>query len=116
MHPAVRRAVREQLAGLPADAVVVLDAVKLVQGDLVSLVDSVWWVSATPEQQVQRLRDRGLDEAAARARLAAQPPLTGVQDRVGVMIDNSGSLAATRRQVFEAYKQVLAAHRDESGR
>jgi len=42
LHPAVRRHIREQLASFPDDAVVVIDAVKLLEGDLGTLAQSVW--------------------------------------------------------------------------
>lgn len=110
MHPAVRRHIRAQLAALPEDAVAVVDAVKLLEGELGTLAHSIWWVTAQPEQQLQRLLDRGLDEAAARSRLAAQPAFARWRDRVNVVIDNSGSVEDTRKQVSHAFKSVLAAH------
>jgi dephospho-CoA kinase len=117
IHPAVRKRIREQLAALPAEAIVVVDAVKLLEGDLERLCESVWWVTARPEQQLQRLLDRGLDETTARARLAAQPALARWRDRVNVVIDNSGSVEDTRKQVACAFESVLAAHHpDGAGR
>lgn len=108
-HPAVRRTIRAQLAALPEDAIVVVDAVKLLEGELGTLANSVWWVTARPEQQLERLvQGRGLSEQAARARMAAQPSLERWRDSVNVVIDNSGSLAHTRMQVSNAYKNVLA--------
>jgi dephospho-CoA kinase len=103
LHPAVRLTIRVRLARMPRDAVVVVDAVKLLEGDLGSLARSVWWVTARPEQQLERLIDgRGLKEAEAQARLAAQPRLSEWLDRVNVIIDNSGTLTETRRQVCAA--------------
>jgi dephospho-CoA kinase len=111
LHPAVRARIRAQVAALPEDALVVIDAVKLLEGDLGDLVTSVWWVTARPEQQLERLvRVRGMDEAAARARLAAQPPLARYRDRVQVIIDNSGSMAETHSQVSRALEHLRAAH------
>ena len=111
LHPAVRARIRAQVAALPEDALAVIDAVKLLEGDLGDLVTSVWWVTARPEQQLERLvRGRGLSEEAALARLAAQPPLDRYRDRVHVVIDNSGSLAETHSQVAEALENLRAAH------
>lgn len=112
LHPAVRRRVRGQLAALPDDALVVVDAVKLLQGELRDLCQSVWWVTARPDQQVQRLMStRGLDEAAARARMAAQPAQAAWRQWIDVIIDNSGAVEDTRRQVATALARVLAVHR-----
>ena len=55
-------------------AVVVLDAVKLVESGAGRLVDELWIVTAPPAAQRRRLQDRGLDAAAIAARLAAQQP------------------------------------------
>jgi dephospho-CoA kinase len=108
VHPAVRRAIRSQLAALPPGAVAVIDAVKLLDGELGTLVHSVWWVTARPDQQLARLmRARGLSEEEARLRLAAQPQLDSYRNRVNVIIDNSGSLAETRSQVREALNRIL---------
>jgi dephospho-CoA kinase len=111
VHPAVRRRIRTELAKLPADSVAVIDAVKLLEGELRTLVQSVWWVTARPEQQLERLtRTRGLSEVDARARIAAQPRLDRWRDRVNVIIDNSGSLTETRSQVRAAIDSAVAAH------
>ena len=108
-HPAVRKAIRARLATLPEDALAVMDAVKLLEGDLGTLADRVWWITARPEQQLERLTvGRGLSREAALARLSAQPKLAQFRDRVHVVIDNSGDLAHTRMQVESALKDVLA--------
>ena len=110
IHPAVRQTIRRQLDALPDDAVAVVDAVKLLEGELGALAHTVWWVTATPEQQLQRLRDRGMGESQARARLAAQPSLDAWRSRVDLLIDNSGRMEDTRRHVSLAYRNALAAH------
>jgi len=108
-HPAVRKAIRARLAMLPEDALAVVDAVKLLEGDLGALADQVWWITARPDQQLERLTvGRGLSREAALARLKVQPKLEQFRDRVQVVIDNSGDLAHTRMQVETALKDVLA--------
>lgn len=117
VHPAVRAAIRRQLAALPPGTIGVIDAVKLLEGELASLVQSVWWVTAPRDQQLARLIARGLSEGEARERIAAQPPIDRWRDRIDVVIDNSRSLADTRSQVFNAWNNVLAAHHpDGAGR
>lgn len=110
IHPAVRRTIREQLESLPDDAVAVVDAVKLLEGELGALADTVWWVTARPEQQLERLLGRGMEEVQARARLAAQPSLAEWRSRIDLLIDNSGRMEDTRRHVSLAYRNALAAH------
>jgi dephospho-CoA kinase len=109
VHPAVRHAIRAQLATLPQDATVVVDAVKLLDGDLGSLMHSVWWVTARPDQQLERLVGiRGLSEEEARLRLAVQPSLERYRSRVHAIIDNSGSIAETRNQVCRVLNNARA--------
>jgi dephospho-CoA kinase len=52
-----------------------------------------------PEQQFQRLLDRGLSESEARRRIAAQLPVEEKLVLATDRIDCSGSLDETRRQV-----------------
>ncbi|HEY8287125.1 MAG TPA: dephospho-CoA kinase [Chloroflexota bacterium] len=110
-HPAVRRVIRGRLAEMPEDALVVVDAVKLLEGELATLVDQVWWVTARVDQQLERLTiGRGMSREMALARLSAQPTLEQFRHRVQVVIDNSGQLAHTRMQVEIALKDLLASH------
>lgn len=64
-------------------------------------------VAAPPEEQVRRLVARGLREDDARARIASQLPLAEKARRATHVIDNSGSVAETRRQVRELWERLL---------
>lgn len=101
-HPAVIAEVDRRLRLVQGPAAVV-EAVKLLEAGMHRRCDSLWVVTCRPEVQVRRLRRRGLSGAAIRARLAAQPDLTEALRLADVVIDNSGSLAATRRQVVAAW-------------
>ena len=62
-----------------------------------------------PETQLQRLMARdGIDEAAARARIASQMPIDDKRRRADYVIDNSGGRAETDRQVRAVYARLLA--------
>jgi len=58
----------------------------------------------TPEQQLERLRARGMSEIEARRRMAAQLPIEEKRKRATYSIDCSDTLEETRAQV-----QALAA-------
>lgn len=108
-HPAVHLAVAEQLRDVPADAVAVIDAVKLLEGGMGATCDQVWLVVCDPAEERRRLlEDRGMSAAEADARLAAQPDNDARRSRVQVVIDNSGALAATRAQVEAAWARYQA--------
>jgi dephospho-CoA kinase len=108
VHPATREAVRARLQEAPPDAIAVVDAVKLLQGALASLCTERWWIAADPSVQRHRLIElRGLSPAEADRRLAVQPRLEDWRHLIDRVIDNSGTLADTRRQVEAAWQQVV---------
>lgn len=102
-HPAVVAAIRHQLARI-SGGTVVIDAVKLVESGLNADCDQLWIVVCEPEQQIDRLVARnGISRAAAEQRLRSQPPLKPKLASADVIIDNGGTLDATRRQVDTAW-------------
>jgi dephospho-CoA kinase len=108
VHPATREAVRARLQEAPPDAIAVVDAVKLLQGELASLCTERWWIGADPSVQRRRLIElRGLSPAEADRRLAAQPRLEDWRQLIDRVIDNSGAIAETRRQVEAAWRELV---------
>jgi dephospho-CoA kinase len=61
--------------------------------------DEVIVVACTPETQLKRLLERGMTEAEARQRLAAQLPLEHKIARADHVIRTDGSYDETERQV-----------------
>ena len=110
VHPAVRAEVRarlEKAERVRPTGVAVVDAVKLLQGDLARLCAARWWISASEEEQLRRLVEiRGYSRAEAGRRLAAQPRLEDYRDQVDLVIDNSGALDDTRRQVEAGWRAL----------
>jgi dephospho-CoA kinase len=91
----------------PASQVAVIDAIKLLEGGWKQICDAIWVVTCPPEQQLARLLSaRGMREDEARARIAAQPPQADKVAQADVVIDNSGPLEATRRQVESAWQTL----------
>lgn len=111
VHPAVReesqRRFREALAGDP-HAVVVYDVPLLAEARGTGEWDLIVVAHAPAEQRVARLvAQRGLSEADARARIASQ---AGDEERLAladVVIDTTGDLDDTRRQVDELWGRVV---------
>src|SRR5579884_3775941 len=56
-HPAVTAAVATQIMAAPADAVVVIDAVKLLEGGTGKLCEAVWLVVCDPDEERRRLME-----------------------------------------------------------
>lgn len=105
VHPAVYQRMKARLAGAQA-SVVVIEAIKLLEAGLsLQLCDVVWVVTAPREQQIRRLMaSRGLSREEAVLRIDAQPPQAEKAARADVVIDNGGSLEATREQVLQAWQ------------
>jgi dephospho-CoA kinase len=115
-HPAVVEEIRTRIAETRAP-VVVLEAVKLVQSGLTSEVDALWFITADPETRLRRLMSRsGMDEASARARIAAAPDTVPEGVVVGATIDNSGDLESTADAVDEAWRAVTSGLAQEKQR
>ncbi len=87
---------------------VAIDAIKLIESGMGRLCDQVWVVTCPRDQQVRRLRERnGFTEVEALLRIEAQPPQEEKVHSADVVIDNSGSLESTRRQVVEAWERLV---------
>jgi dephospho-CoA kinase len=111
-HPAVVTEVRRRIARSTAP-LIVLEAVKLMQSGLASDVDTLWFIGADPDTRLQRLMSRsGMDEASARARIAAAPDTVPAGVDVDATIDNSGDLASTAAAIDDAWRAM----RSGSGR
>lgn len=102
-HPAIAERLRSRLDELAATgaAVVVLDHPLLVETGTVDLVDTVVVVEADPELRIARLVERGLVEADARARLAAQADDETRRRHADHVLRNDGDLSALHTAVDE---------------
>jgi dephospho-CoA kinase len=118
VHPAVRQLIRRRLSRRPPihraasntndqTDVIVLDAVKLLQSDLLDLCSAVWVVHCSHSTELQRLmRNRSLSREQAEARLASQPFFEN--PKVTEAIENSGSLQDLKARVQTAWSLFLA--------
>jgi len=109
VHPAVRHSIRERLPqfeGRPG--VLVVDAVKLLQSELLELCDGVWVVQCSAAAQLRRLTEiRHMTAEEAQGRLAAQPSFSS--PRVTAVIENSGSMDELRQRVEEEWSALSLA-------
>lgn len=107
-HPAIRRRI-DALVNAAAQPVLVIEAIKLLEGDLATVVDAVWVVDAAPATQLMRLTtQRGMSPADARQRLRAQNPQADKLARADLVIRNDGSLAELQAQVQAAWRELSA--------
>jgi dephospho-CoA kinase len=110
-HPAVRPLILDAIARADeADApAVVIEAIKLVEGGLAALCDEVWLVVCEAGEQRTRLRGRGVEEADAAARIAAQADLESrLRGAATRIIDTNGPIDGARARVLEAWTAATA--------
>jgi dephospho-CoA kinase len=109
IHPRVEAALKAQVEELErrgADLVMV-EVPLLFETRREGAFDRVIVVAAPPEDQIRRLRARDhRGEAEIRGILAAQWPLAGKVAAADYVVDNSGELAGTERQVKNIWENV----------
>jgi dephospho-CoA kinase len=99
VHPLVRARAAEVAAAAPPDAVLVHDIPLLVETGQAERYDLVLVVQADLGTRVARLEARGMTEADARARIAAQATDEQRAAVADVVLDNSGTREALASQV-----------------
>lgn len=111
LYPAVMEIIKEgwrEACSHNPQALVLFDIPLLYEAGLDGRFDRVILVYAPPEVQVRRLMERdGVSREEAERTLAMQMSIDRKRVRAHLMIDNGGSLEATRRQV-DALWRVLA--------
>jgi dephospho-CoA kinase len=92
-------------AGQP---VIVIEAIKLLEGKLAAGCDSIWATYAPESIQKTRLiQKRKMSEQDAAQRIHAQPAQEVKTAAANVVIQNSGSFEDTWKQVVAAWKGIL---------
>jgi dephospho-CoA kinase len=112
IHPLVRQwmAERQREAAERGDASVVLEVPLLFETRGVEGLDAVVLVYAPEDLQLKRLiESRGMEEQAARARIASQMPIEEKRRLAGHVILNTGSLEELRAETERTWVDVQAA-------
>jgi dephospho-CoA kinase len=108
IHPRVEAEMLKRFEELERKgrSVAFVEAALLVEAAYLKNLDELVVVWCRPEQQMERLLERGMTEKEARGRIAAQ---MGVEEKLKLAtykIDCSGSMEETRRQVEELAKKL----------
>lgn len=107
VHPLVRQAT-EILAKRASQPVVVIEAIKLLEGELRKVCDSIWVTNAPEEVQVERLiRKRGMKREQALERIHMQSAQSAKVAVANIVITNTGSYDDLWKQVSEAWKEIV---------
>ena len=106
IHPLVGQAI-DLLIRRATQAVIVVEAIKLIESKLASACDTVWATFSPENLQKARLMDkRGLNEAEALQRIHMQPPQEQKNAAADVVIQNTNSFEDTWKQVVAAWKGI----------
>jgi len=108
VHPAVSVLLLDELATASKTGIVIIDAVKLLEGQSGMLCQSKWLITCPQEQELARLMARNaLSGEEARVRLLAQAPIEPKFALVDEIIDNGSTREETRRQVVAAFERFV---------
>lgn len=100
VHPLIGERTAQLMGAAPTDAVVVHDVPLLVENNLAPAYHLVIVVDAPVDARVARVvRDRGMPEADARARIAAQASEEARRAAADVWLDNGGAVDAVLAEV-----------------
>jgi dephospho-CoA kinase len=107
VHPLVRQAVDILIRRAP-QKVIVIEAIKLLEGPLRQACDSIWVTYAQKEIQIARLtQKRGMGTAVAHQRINSQPPQLEKVKAANTVIHNEGSFENTWEQVTKAWRELF---------
>jgi len=107
VHPLVRQAV-DLLIRRSSQKVIVVEAIKLLEGPLREACDTIWVTYAQKQTQISRLtKKRGLSVAVAHQRVNSQPPQSEKVNAANTVIQNEGSFEETWQQVTKAWKVLF---------
>jgi dephospho-CoA kinase len=114
VHPAVIAAENkwmEEIGGRDPNAIAIVEAALILEAGAAGRFDRLIVVTCHPEQRIQRFARRlGISENAARTevtrRMAAQISNEEKIKAADFVIDNSGSLDATERQVRRVFHEL----------
>jgi dephospho-CoA kinase len=110
LHPAVYRAIHqwfEHLELLGRHRIALADIPLLFETGRDAGFDKVIATWCREDQQMARMKERGMTDDEARARLGAQLPAAEKAARAAYVIDTSGTLEETDDQVDEIFDQLV---------
>ena len=109
LHPVVIREVMDQMRFLEdeGEEIVVAEVPLLFEVGMEEIFDRIWVVSATPDEQLQRLTERDkLSPSEAARRIEHQLPLSEKEEKAHAVIFNNQDLHTLEARVLQLLKTV----------
>ena len=106
VHPLVRQAI-DLLIRRAKARLIVIEAIKLLEGPLAGACDTVWTtVAPEPVQKARLMQLRNMSEQEALQRIHAQPDQEVKIAAADLVIKNAGSFEDTWKQVLAGWKAI----------
>lgn len=106
-HPRIISLIKGQIRA-DRSKIIVLDAPLLIEAGLGDWVDKIIVVKLSRAQQIQRLLNKPyLTKSEVSKRIAAQMPLRKKMRLADFIINNNGTIKATKRQVEKIFKKLI---------
>jgi len=119
VHPAIIERQQEWLKQVEAQdpkGIAIVAAALMIEVGTYKNYDKIIVVTCSPEIQKERLRARSpLSEDQIEARIRSQMPMEEKARYADFVIDNSGPIEATRRQVEQGYHSLSLSLRERDG-
>jgi dephospho-CoA kinase len=110
LHPRILAVVRKWFSALDRPGgpdLAIVEAALIIEAEYQKDLDKVIVCWCRPDQQLQRLKERGLTQEQALQRIAAQMPMDEKRRLADEVIDCSGSIEETEKQVAATVKRLL---------
>ena len=112
VHPAVTEYLLEHYERAkenPEIELFFVEAALLIETGYKNIVDEMWYIYADDPTRIRRLREaRGYDEEKSRSIMSNQLSETAFREACDFVIDNSGELSETYRQIDERLRGYTA--------
>lgn len=109
VHPLVKKAIikeKNEISKKHPEKLIVLEAALLIEDGYPEILDELWAVIADKEVRIQRLIDnRGYSREKSESIIAAQLSDDEFRKACSFVIDNSGSLSESERQIEEHFER-----------
>lgn len=109
VHPLVKKAILKEkniISKKDPQKLIVLEAALLIEDGYPEFLDELWAVIADKEVRIQRLMDsRGYSREKSESIIAAQLSDEEFRNACDFIIDNSGSLSDSERQIEEHFER-----------
>jgi dephospho-CoA kinase len=112
LHPRILDVIRKWFAALDRPGgpeLAVVEAALIIEARFNKELDRLIVCWSRPEQQLERLQERGLSLQDAQLRIAAQMPVDEKRLMGDEVIDCSGTIEVTERQVAEVFEKLKLA-------